>query len=126
MKLIEFLLDFGADWRLQDREGNTVLHKAAGRGFEGIVEHILTLPSFTEERAILTRVNKHGNTALHLAAKAPYTTDVATLSTVKSLLDAGFSPNAVNYDGQSLAHLLVRDGLFDDAMKMLSWAELCP
>ena len=116
--LVEYLLAAGADWRIQDDEGNTGLHSVVERGIVPAIKHIIS--SATPGEQALFAVNNDGNTALHSGVVNSRWCDPdgedypgydAAIPT-RLLLDAGFDPNAVNNAGKSPVHLLagVKDG----------------
>jgi ankyrin repeat protein len=120
IELMKYLLDYGADWRIRDVEGNTVLHTAAKeQESDSIIRHILGTISSTD-RAVVGSGNRDGNTPLHYYAGSFATAQAECKSTIKLLIDSGCDPNAVNSKGQSFAHLAITQWVLIDVLKLFS------
>jgi ankyrin repeat protein len=118
--LIKYLLNYGADWRIRDEEGNTVLHTAAKEaGSDSIIRYILGTISPTD-KAIVGSGNSDGNTPLHYYAGSFATSETECKSTIKLLVGSGCDPNAVNNKGQSIVHLSITQGALIDVIKFFS------
>ncbi|KAL4783377.1 ankyrin repeat-containing domain protein [Aspergillus varians] len=105
MRLMEHLLDCGANWRICDGQGNTALHALARtQSFDRIIRRILDCIS-PEDRAAQTSANAHGDTALRLYAESNSYRGVACLDIIGLLVNAGCDPNEPNSHGQTIAHI---------------------
>ncbi|KAJ5359547.1 uncharacterized protein N7496_011960 [Penicillium cataractarum] len=120
IRLMKYLLDHDADWRIRDDQGNTVLHAAAKeQGSESVIRHILGTISATD-RAVVGSGNEDGNTLLHCYAGSFATADTECTPTIKFLVDSGCDLNAVNSKGQSFAHIAITRWVSIDAIKVFS------
>lgn len=120
IRLMKYLLDCGADWRIRDVEGNTVLHTAVKQQeSDSVIRHMLGTISPTD-RAVVGSGNRDGNTPLHYYAGSFATAETECKSTIKLLVDSGCDPNAVNSRGQNFAHLAITQWVLIDVLKLFS------
>jgi ankyrin repeat protein len=92
------LLENGSDIQLKDNEGQTVLHCAAGQGYQTGVELLLS------KKADVQATDAEGRTALHFAALRGYN-DV-----VRTLLDGGANAELMDAKGRMALHFAAGRG----------------
>jgi ankyrin repeat protein len=120
IRLMKYLLDHGADWRIRDIEGNSVLHTAAKEhGSDSVIRHILGTISPMDKAAVGSG-NRDGNTPLHCYAGSFATAEFECTSTIKLLVNSGCDPNAVNGKGQTFAHLAITPWVLVDVVNLFS------
>lgn len=68
LHIVRFLVLKGANLTARNEAGQTVLHLAAERGHEGVIEHALTQGEGGDAKAFIEWVDDQGLTALHRAA----------------------------------------------------------
>lgn len=68
LHIVRFLVLKGANITAPNEAGQTVLHLAAERAHEGVIEHALTQGEGGETKAFIDWVDDQGFTALHRAA----------------------------------------------------------
>lgn len=113
--LVKLLIEKGADVNQSDRDGRTVLMKAAARQDEPVVRYLL------EQGAKTAAVDSAGNTALE-AALRPYMNmpfSPGIVSMVRLLLQYGADPNRKGPDGDSPLCLAAINGLPEVAEVLL-------
>lgn len=91
---VSTLLAGGADTQIYDRQGNTVLHQAASRGFSDIVVLLAH-----HDPASLSSRTKDGGTALHMAAKE------GQVLSIQVLLSCGADPTVHDSKGRTPADI---------------------
>lgn len=68
LQIVRFLVLKGANLTARNESGQTVLHIAAERGHEGVIEHALNQGDTGDAKAFIDWVDDEGYTALHRAA----------------------------------------------------------
>jgi ankyrin repeat protein len=106
-KIVQFLLDHGAEIDLPDIYGETALHKAIGEGNRQIVRTLL------DKGASLGWVKSSGSTALHIAAIS------GDVDTVQLLLDRGANLEAVDSHEATALHIAASNGDLDIVQLLL-------
>lgn len=120
IKLMKYLLDHSADWRIRDNEGNTVLLTVAKElGCDSVIQHILEKVS-SMDRAVVGSSNRDGNTPLHCYAGSFATAETECTSTIKLPVNSGCDPNALNSKGQTFAHLTITQWVLVDVITLFS------
>ena len=94
-KTIEDLVKYGADWKLKDNEGRTMLHFAAENGRSIVLRYILDRHYYND----INEVDKCGNTALHHACRKTWSKEI-----IKLLLEYRANLDARTNKGQTLLH----------------------
>lgn len=94
-RIVELLLDAGANVHTPDENGSTCLHDASASGALRIVNRLLELAP-----DLLSRSDSDGETALHCAARGGHT------SVVAALLRAGADRSVQNGFGQTALMLV--------------------
>jgi ankyrin repeat protein len=87
--VVELLLDRGADVNAKDKDGDTGLFRATERGFVSVAESLLT------HKANVNLGNNEGRTPLHVASEAGHS------AMLEQLLRNGPHLNATNYQGET-------------------------
>ncbi|KAL3484487.1 ankyrin [Aspergillus germanicus] len=105
LELAKYILNHGADWRLRNLEGETVLHKAIR--VEQLDNYIRLIAQSLLPDLPTPSSDSAGQTTLHS-------------STLKLLRDAGFDPNAANNMGQTLAHLAMRPDVSEELLAYIA------
>ncbi|ACE05786.1 hypothetical protein Aasi_0363 [Candidatus Amoebophilus asiaticus 5a2] len=95
IKLVEKLVELGADIDLKDNYGNTALHQAAGKGCIKLVEKLVELGADIDLK------DNYGNTALHQAAGKGY------IKLVEKLVKLDADINVKNNNGRTPLHQAV-------------------
>ncbi|RFU35297.1 hypothetical protein B7463_g1040, partial [Scytalidium lignicola] len=107
-KLLNMLLEYGADPTWTDDDGNTLLHEI-GRRFQGSDEDIQLIKRLIECGVSFHSVNKKGRTVAHVVPSEcrktchPGTRDF--LFTILQKIDPSFDINARDLDGHTSLHL---------------------
>ncbi|AZL15206.1 ankyrin repeat domain-containing protein [Rickettsiales endosymbiont of Stachyamoeba lipophora] len=95
IKLVEILLEHGADPTIVNKYKYTAISKANDYKKDGFLEPLLKHMASNHQKNINHVLDQFGNTALHLAAKN------GLLDSIKSLVVAGAQPNITNNEGNS-------------------------
>uniref|UniRef100_A0A4X2LHS1 Ankyrin repeat and death domain containing 1A n=1 Tax=Vombatus ursinus TaxID=29139 RepID=A0A4X2LHS1_VOMUR len=103
---LDFLIGFGCDHGIKDKEGNTALHLAAKNGHSSVLQRIIELGLDLEEK------NREGLTALHMATEGGH------LDCVRLLIQAGSKVNAQTQKQMNCLHYAALHG-FDDIAQAL-------
>ncbi|XP_078007335.1 ankyrin repeat and death domain-containing protein 1A isoform X2 [Phascolarctos cinereus] len=103
---LDFLIGFGCDHGIKDKEGNTALHLAAKNGHSSVLQRIIELGLDLEEK------NGEGLTALHTATEGGH------LDCVQLLIQAGSKVNAQTQKQMNCLHYAALHG-FDDIAQAL-------
>ncbi|MCP5369897.1 MAG: ankyrin repeat domain-containing protein [Rickettsiaceae bacterium] len=113
-KVVDLLIDKGADPTIKNKWGNSSLYIAAYSGNVEICRKILTSENVTLEH--LNNRNKDGNTALHIAVSV--CTEV-NQELVDLLLNKGADPTIKNNGGNTPLHLAAYSGNVEIFKKIL-------
>ena len=105
LKVIDLLIDGGADINLADRNGYTPLHCASWSGKMKKVKYLIEHGPSNKAKFV-NRQNSDGSTALHLAAS----NFRDSLETVQALIEAGANVNTKNNRGETALHLATIHG----------------
>lgn len=102
-KMVDFLLQRGADPSLKNKFKDTALHRAAKSGDKSSA---LSLIQAYENRGLPFKrvVNHEGSTALHPAVQS------GNLALVQALLTVGFDPHLKNHNKETPVHLAKKAG----------------
>ncbi|XP_068954408.1 ankyrin repeat and death domain-containing protein 1A isoform X4 [Petaurus breviceps papuanus] len=106
LETLDFLIGFGCDHGIKDKEGNTALHLAAKNGHSSVLQRMIELGLDLEER------NVEGLTALHTATEGGH------LDCVKLLIQAGSKVNAQTQKQMNCLHYAALHG-FDNIAQAL-------
>jgi len=106
LRIVEFLLEHGANPNMKNNYGSTPLHYAAMYGYPEVVELLL------EHGANPNIQSNYGSTPLHYAAMYGYP------EVVELLLEHGANPNIQNRYGYTPLHFAI-EGCFVDVVRVL-------
>jgi ankyrin repeat protein len=97
LKILQLLLDLGAEVNEKDREGQTALHVAAEAGWLAAREKSRVIKMLLANGAAVNARDNYNSTPLHCATETKY----SQLEIVEILLKHGADPNATNIISQS-------------------------
>lgn len=104
VRLVQWLLENGADPHALDDDGRTPLHRANEHHLSALLSH----------GADLHALDHQGNTALHIAAERNFSVPMC-----KALVQAGISVNACNHAGLTPLHFAVLHGKEDNLAALI-------
>jgi hypothetical protein len=99
LHIVRFLVLKGANLTARNESGQTVLHLAAERGHEGVIEHALTQGEGGDAKAFIDWVDDEGFTALHRAAAGGHE------ECVRVLVEAGAEMESLNKSAMLISHI---------------------
>ncbi|XP_032965207.1 ankyrin repeat and death domain-containing protein 1A isoform X10 [Rhinolophus ferrumequinum] len=103
---LDFLVGSGCDHSVKDKEGNTALHLAAGRGHLAVLQRLMDIRLDLEERNV-------GASPIHLAVKHNFP------ALVQLLIDANSDLDAIDNRQQTPLHLAAEHAWQDIAEMLL-------
>ena len=110
LKVVDFLVDGGADPSIEGEKGWTALHYAAS---EGNVENINWLIE-KGARNVVNKKDSSGETPLHIAARRGYT------QSVNALIENGAEINVLNETGNTALHIAALWGHLETVKALLT------
>ncbi|RDL30471.1 uncharacterized protein BP5553_10349 [Venustampulla echinocandica] len=105
-KVVELLLNSGADIRGKNSLGETAIHLAAKRGHQPVLTLLLEKCSHAQVQGMVQDADNNGQVPLHLAARNGHRTVVRMLLNA----NANANINACDLRGQTALHVASADG----------------
>ena len=113
-KIVKLLLEAGADFTAQDKEGATAVHYAAENGNIEIMQMLI------DHGADVEALDSAGSSVMHYAADTMTYTGELKKDMIALLLRQGLDINLANHDGETPAHKAIGDNCDDDFLDYLS------
>ncbi|XP_048241787.1 transient receptor potential cation channel subfamily A member 1 homolog isoform X2 [Haliotis rufescens] len=104
LDIMKYLMDRGAEFAEQDKDGSTPLHYACSAGTGAGVEMVDLLLQRANSKEMMEKKDTGGNTCLHIA------TENGHEEIVQKLLDNGANVSVARNDGMYPVHLAVISG----------------